>query len=193
MRSRVVTLLVLAACAQTPAKPEPAAPPASPAEATESDELLTEAERELQLWKQQTEVMYRRHYDTARRLRGEHELEVALREVESALRYKPKSEEALRLRADIRRNLGDRAGEVETVIEDAWEARQVRSEERKVTVRRKLAEAERAMEVENYDRARRAYESVLFIIDVARSDGDFDRELAKISAEAKVRLEKLKR
>ena len=190
MRSRVVCLLVLAACAQTPAKPEP---PASPAEATESDELLTEAERELQLWKQQTDVMYRRHYDTARRLRGKHELEVALREVGSALRYKPKSEEALRLRADIRRNLGDRAGEVETVIEDAWEARQVRSEERKVTVRRKLAEAERAMEVADYDRARRAYESVLFIIDVARSDGDFDRELAKISAEAKVRLEKLKR
>ena len=192
MRSRVVTLLVLAACAQTPAKPEPAAPPAE-ATATESDELLTEAERELQLWKQQTEVMYRRHYDTARRLRGEQELEVALREVESALRYKPKSEEALRLRADIRRNLGDRAGEVETVIEDAWEARQVRSEERKVTVRRKLAEAERAMEVADHDRARRAYESVLFIVDVARSDGDFDRELAKISAEAKVSLEKLER
>ncbi|MHC4135234.1 MAG: hypothetical protein ACYTDU_03440 [Planctomycetota bacterium] len=193
MRSPVLSLLVLAACAQTQAQPEPAEPAAPPAEASESEELLSEAERELKLWKQQSDVMYRRHFRTAQRYRDALELEPALREVESALRYKPKSEEAVRLRADVRRMLGDRAGEVETVIEDAWEARQVRSEERKVSARRKLAEAERALAVEDYDRARRAYESVLFIVDVARREGDFDRELARISAEAKMRLEKLQR
>jgi hypothetical protein len=193
MRSAVLALLVFAACAQTRAQPEPTEPEPTEATETESEELLTEAEKELQLWKQQSEVMYGRHFDTARRLRAKHELDVALREVESALRYKPNSEEALRLRADIRRNLGDRAGEVETVIQDAWEARQVRAEERRVTVRRKLAEAKRALEVQDYDRARRAYESVLFIVDVARTDGDFDKEMAKISAEAKGSLKKLQR
>jgi len=195
MRSPVLALLVLAACAQThtQAQPEPAEAVAPPAAENESEELLTEAERELQLWKQQSDVMYLRHYRTAQRYRDALELEPALREVESALRYRPKSEEAVRLRADIRRMLGDRAGEVETVIQDAWEAIQVRNAERRVTVRRKLAEAEQALEVEDFDRARRAYEGVLFIIEIARREGDFDEGLAKVGAEARVRLEKLPR
>jgi hypothetical protein len=193
MRSPLLSLLVLAACAQPRAQPAPAEPVAPPAETNESEELLTEAERELQLWKQQSEVMYRRHFRNAQRHRDALQLEPALREVESALRFRPKSEEAMRLRTDIRRMLGDRAGEVETVIQDAWEALQVRNAERRVTVRRKLAEAEQALEVEDYDRARRAYEGVLFIVDLARREGDFDQELAKIDAEAKVRLEKLPR
>ncbi|MHC4973790.1 MAG: hypothetical protein ACYTG3_15810 [Planctomycetota bacterium] len=193
MRSRVLSLLVLAACAQTQAQPEPAEPVAEPTEASESDELLTEAEKERRLWKQQSEVMYRRHFRTAQRYRDALELEPALREADAALRFRPESKEAQRLRADILRMLGDRAGEAETVIEDAWEARRVRAEERRVTVRRKLAEAERALEVQDYDGARRAYESVLFILEVARREGDFDQELAKVSAEAKGRLDKLKR
>ncbi len=195
MRSRILALIwaaLLAACAgtktQTQPEPEPAA---EPARQTESEELLTEAEKDRRVWKQQSEVLYGKHLDTARRYYQASELERALREVEAALRYKPGSEEALRLRADLRRNMGDRAGEVETVLQDAWEARQVKAEERRVTVRRKLAEAERAMELEDYDRARRAYESVLFILEVARREGDFDQELARISAEAKGRIEKL--
>lgn len=193
MRSRVLSLLVLAACAQTQAQPEAAEPVAEPAAASESDELLTEAEKERKLWRQQSEVMYRRHFRTAQRYRDALELEPALREADAALRFRPESKEAQRLRADILRMLGDRAGEAETVIEDAWEARRVRAEERRVTVRRKLAEAERAVEVQDYDGARRAYESVLFILEVARREGDFDQELAKVSAEAKGRLDKLKR
>jgi hypothetical protein len=193
MRSRILALLVLAACAKPRAEPEPAEPVPPPAEASESEELLTEAEKDLRVWKQQSDVMYRRHFQTARRFRDALELESALREVDSALRYKPESKEAQRLRADIRRMLGERAGEVETVLQDAWEARQVRADERRVTVRRKLAEAERALELEDYDRARRAYESVLFILEVARREGDFDRELAEIRAEAKGRIEKLPR
>lgn len=195
MRSRLLSLLILAACAQPraqPAPPEPEPPPPEPA-ATESEALLSEAEQELALWKQQSDVMYRRHFRTARLYRDALELEPALREVESALRYKPESEEAIRLRADVRRMLGARAGEVETVLQDAWEARQVRNEQRKVTLRRRLAEAERAIEIEDYARARRAYESVLFIVNVARREGDFDVELAEIGADAKGRLEKLPR
>lgn len=197
MRSLILALLsaaVLAGCAgtKTETQPEPE-PVAEPRGQGESEELLTEAERERRVWQQQSEVLYRKHLDTARRYSEAFELERALREVEAALRYKPDSEDALRLRADLRRSMGDRAGETETVLQDAWEARQVKAEERRVTVRRKLAEAERAMELEDYERARRAYESVLFILEVARREGDFDQELAKISAEAKGRIEKLER
>lgn len=198
MRSRIpalstlLSLALLAACArtktQTQLEPEPAAEPAGK---TESEELLTEAEKERRVWQQQSEVLYQRHLVTARRYRDAFEPEAALREVEAALRYRPNSEEALQLRADLRRDLGDRAGEVETVLRDAWQARQVKAEERRVTVRRKLAEAQRAMELGDYERARRAYQSVLFILEVARKEGDFDQELAEISAEAKGRIEKL--
>jgi hypothetical protein len=201
MRSRTLALLVaaaLAGCAgtktETQPEPEPVAEPQERTESgTESEKLLTKAEQERRVWKQQSEVLYRKHLDTARRYRDAFELDLALREVEAALRFRPQSEDALRLRADLRRNMGDRAGETETVLRDAWEARQVRAEERRVTVRRKLAEAQRALEIEDYNRARRAYESVLFILDVARREGDFDREMAEIDAEAKGRLEELRR
>jgi tetratricopeptide (TPR) repeat protein len=153
-----------------------AEPPAPP---DESEELLTAAEREVELWKQQSDVMYRRHFTIAKRYRDALELEAALREVDQALRFRPTSEEAQALRAELRRMLGHRAGEVRTLLDDAWEAQRVKRQERKVTVRRQLAEAQRAAEVGDYDRARRAYESVLFIVRTSKGEtGVFDDELA---------------
>ena len=197
MRSLALMFLCLAACAQTQpqaqTQPEPvAAPP--PAAATPDEQLLDAAETELKLWRQYSGVMYRRHYTLAKRYRDAMESEKALREVEKALRFRPTSAEARALHNDVRRMLGDRAGEVSTFLDDAWEGQRVKRAQDKVTIHRELALAKEAMAADDYDKARRAYERVLFIVEVSKREPPGpDRELLELGQAAGAALAKLRR
>ena len=109
----------------------------------------------------------------------------ALEAVEAALRHDPTSEEAMTLRADVQRMLGERAGEVRTVIDDQAEAYRVKLDEQKVTVRRLLADAEAASAATDWNRARRAYENAAFIVTTSRlSPVGGDAELSALGEQA---------
>jgi general secretion pathway protein D len=189
----IVSLGLWPACKS---RPEPAEVVEEPAEVTEeierSEALLETAQEEARLQREYTDVMYGRHLATAKRFRDGLELDSALDEVEKALNFKPAADDALRLRAEILRMLGERAGETETVIEDAYEGYRVKRAEQKTAVRRELAEARTARDAEDYAQARRSYERATFIVHSARlSPLGSDAELAELGAEAESGLREM--
>jgi tetratricopeptide (TPR) repeat protein len=127
-----------------------------------------------------TEVLFTRHMAAARRYRDALDPEEALAHVDRALALKPMDEEARELRLDLQRMVGGRAGEVETFLDDQWQAQKAREEERQVEVRRALAEAHAAEAAGDFDRAIGAYERALFLAGHAR----VDRSLEALRAEA---------
>lgn len=149
-------LLLLAACGSAPVQ-EPAPPPspAPPSTSPELDEAAWRAEAE--------QVLFERHMKTARLYRDGLDVEKALEQVDRALLLRPSSEEARQLRAELQRLTGARAGEVSTILDDAWEAELVREEQRQVTVRRLLDEAREAEEAGDFDRAKLAYQRAIFL------------------------------
>ena len=96
----------------------------APAERAES--MLDTAQEEARLEEEYSATMHRRHYTTARRLRDRQELNEALAEIEKALGYEPTSEPALGLRAEIMRQMGDRAGETSVYAQDQYEGFRVK-------------------------------------------------------------------
>jgi tetratricopeptide (TPR) repeat protein len=191
----VVALLLAPACKSKKKTEEPVgeAPAEGPSdEESAADEALREAEDEAQVAKEFDGVMYNRHFTTAKRFRDALELENALTEVEKALNFNPTSDEALSLRSEVLRMMGDRAGETRTVIEDQYEAYQVKRQEQKITVRRKLADAQTSMEERNFPEARRSYESAVFIVTSAKlSPLGTDDELAQLGKQAETGLKDL--
>jgi hypothetical protein len=156
-RPAVCALLLLAACGSTPVKEE--APPPSPAPPPSSSKELDEAQ-----WRAEAEqVLFERHLKTARLYRDGLDVDKALEQVDRALALRPASGEALALRAELQRMTGARAGEVSTILNDAWEAELVREEQRQVTARRLLAEAREAEEAGDFERAKLAYERAIFL------------------------------
>ncbi|MHC4547203.1 MAG: hypothetical protein ACYTEZ_00365 [Planctomycetota bacterium] len=191
-----LALLLAPACKakKKPEEPMEEAPPELTEEEAAAEAALRSAEEEAQLKREYEGVMYRRHYDTAKRLRDALELETALSEIEKALNFSPTAEQALTLRSEILRMMGDRAGETRTVIEDQYEAFQVKRQEQKVTVRRKLADGQAAMEARDFDEARRGYESAVFIVTSAElSPLGTDEELKDLAREAEAGLKELER
>lgn len=155
MRNAALLLLLLAACKSAP-EPEP---PPSPAPPSTPDPVFDEAQ-----WRAEAEqVIYDRHMRTARLYRDALDLDKALDQVNMALVLKPTSEEAIALRAELQRQLGVRAGEAGTVLDNEWLALQAREEERQVEARRLLAEGRAAEEAGDYDRAEEAYKRAIFI------------------------------
>jgi tetratricopeptide (TPR) repeat protein len=155
-RPAACAILLFAASCRTPV--EDSAPPPSPApppSAPELDEAAWRAEAE--------EVLFERHMRTARLYRDGLDIDKALDQVEQALALRPSSEEARKLRAELQRLSGSRAGEVSTILDDAWEAELVREEERQVTVRRLLAEAREAEAAGEFERAKLAYQRAIFL------------------------------
>ncbi|HEX5138010.1 MAG TPA: hypothetical protein VFY93_13625 [Planctomycetota bacterium] len=140
------------------------------------------------------DVMYGQHMELARQYRNALELDKALAEVDHALGYKPSSEDASRLRAEVMRLMGDRAGETRTVIDDQWEAANVKREEQKVTVRRLIGEGKQSMEGGNFDAADESYERALFIVSSAKlSPLGMDDQLAQLGSEAEAGKKELER
>ncbi len=139
-------------------------------------------------------VMYGQHMQLAREHRNALELDRALAEADNALGYRPSSEEALKLRSEIQRLLGDRAGETRTVLDDQYEAFEVKRDEQKVTVRRLLLDGRQEMEAKSYEQADQSYERALFIVSTAKlSPLGMDAELAKLGAEAEAGKRELER
>jgi len=107
--------------------------------------------------------MFDRHMKTAKLYRDGLDLDKALEQVDQALVLRPSSEDAQQLRAELQRLAGERAGEVTTILDDAWEAQLVREEERQVTARRLLDEAREAEEAGDFERAKLACQRAIYL------------------------------
>ncbi len=172
------------------APPKEEAPAATP----DAEKALETAEMDQKAKTEFEAVMYGQHMGMAREYRNALELDRALAEVDNALGYRPSSEEATKLRAEILRLLGDRAGETRTVIDDQYEAFQVKREEQKVTVRRLIGEGQQQMEAKSYAEADESYERALFIVSSAKlSPLGMDDDLARLGAEAEAGKKELER
>jgi len=107
--------------------------------------------------------MFEQHMKTAKLYRDALDIDKALGQVDQALLLQPTSPEAQKLRAELQRLSGARAGEVNTILDDAWEAKLAREEERQVTVRRLFREAQEAEEAGDYERAKLAYQRAVYL------------------------------
>ena len=191
MREMLMVALLLPACAGRDVKPEPTAESvaAVPQDNGSGDALLTQAEKDTRVRKEQEAVMYRRHMAFARQHHRAGGLEEALTEVRKALTYRPTSEEAQRLVSQILFEQGNRQGAVSTLMDDQVESYSVRLEQRKVSARSLIGEAERFVAAGDYKRARNAYERAVF---VATSDHRIRHDdLARLAYEAGGRLKDL--
>ncbi len=126
------------------------------------DGTIEAVEDEQKLRTQFSDVMYRRLYAQAKAHRKGLRLEEALASVRHALTFNPTSEAAQNLQSEIQRLMGDRAGEVATVLDDHWEAAKAKQTEQNVAVQRWLAKADTAMTAQDWETARRAYENAAF-------------------------------
>jgi len=190
MRRTLALLLFAGACSTThgTAQQEPRQAAEAEAPPTEAEKVLTAAEQEQQYRREYAEVMYERSLTLARRERDRLELETALRHVENALRFRPQGKEALQMRAELWRMLGQRTGEVRTLMQDESDAQAARAQERVVEVRKRLAQAEALEAAGNLEEARRRYEEALFIIEVAAREGTADPALVDLAAQARIAL-----
>jgi general secretion pathway protein D len=187
-----LALSVLPAC-KSSAKEE-APPSETPAEEVAAEGAVRAAEDEQKVRAEYESVMYARHVDLARKYRNSLELDNALAEVDRALGYRPSEDEAIKLRAEILRLLGDRTGETRTVIEDQYEAFEAKREEQKVAVRRLIGEGQQAMAAGSYPEADKAYERALFIVNSAKlSPLGTDDDLAKLGSDADAGKKELER
>ena len=162
-------LLVLPACSKKRAKDEGDGEGMGqgPAE-TEAESVLESVEQQKKLQGEFEDYMFNKRYGQAVQYRNAMRLQEALEAVTDSLNYKPFDESALGLQAEIQRMLGDRAGEVRTVLNDQFEAYKAKLEEQKVTVRRWLAAGDDGLTAQDWDAARRAYENAAFIVTTSR-------------------------
>jgi len=168
-------------------------PTESMGEGEPGEDIAADAKRQKELEDEYGAVMYDKRYQQAVRLRDTGQLQQALSAVEDALNFK-RTQEAEMLRDDIRRDLGLRGGEVGTIAAEEVERYRVQLEEQKVTVRKNLAEAQREMDAQNWDAARRSYESAVFIVTTSRfAPMGGDTELSALGDEAKTGLSELER
>jgi tetratricopeptide (TPR) repeat protein len=175
---RLLLLLGLAACRAPALAPAPEPPPP-----VEAEPPMSPAMEEARWRAEMTEVLFTRHMAAARRYRDALDPEEALAHVDRALALKPMDGEARDLRLGLQRMVGVRAGEVETFLEDHWQAERAREEQREVEVRRALAEARAAEEAGDLERAVEAYERALFLAGRAGTRGSLETlrdEAAKI-------------
>ncbi|MHC4955091.1 MAG: hypothetical protein ACYTGZ_14525, partial [Planctomycetota bacterium] len=189
----LVGLLLLTACGKsTKKKGDEGAGESGMVDESGAD-LAEQAAREQDLERQFGSTMYARRFDQAVQLRRAGQLRQALEAVEDALNFK-QSDEAERLREDIRRDLGLRGGEVGTIASEEVERYRVQLEEQKVSVRRSLASAKGAMDAQDWDGARRSYENASFIVTTSRfAPMGGDDELSALGDEARTGLAELER
>lgn len=162
MRSVLWSLLVFAACASPPPPAEDPKPPVP-----EKDPVLADVEA--------ARLLAQKYYRLAYRHQQRFELVQARDAVLKALALQPDNEDYQRLLRTIEMNLGQRAASVTLIANEAVASAQVKREEELVTVKRLLAEAERARSQQLWERARRAYERALFVLETSRfrEDADF--------------------
>jgi general secretion pathway protein D len=195
--ARLLTILLgttlfalLPSCAGRKAEERP--PPAEPGPGDDgARKAIESAEERERIEREYGAVMYRRRLEQAKAHRNALELRKALEAVEDALRYNPTSDEALTLRSELQRQLGERRGEVETLLGDLDEKERVRMEMQKVNVRRHLDAAEKSLAARDFENARRSYEDALFIVNTAPYRAD--QELVDLGARAKQGLDAVAR
>lgn len=150
----IALILLVAGCRAT--EPSESGPPPPPAPATpEMDEAQWRAEAK--------RLLYERHMALATQYRDALEPEKALPHVDQALMLQPASDEATRLKIELQRMTGQRSGEVATMLEDEWLARQAREEQRVVEAQRLLAEAKRAEEAGDLEEAMTLYKRAAYL------------------------------
>ncbi|HEX5139117.1 MAG TPA: hypothetical protein VFY93_19265 [Planctomycetota bacterium] len=188
--------MALAGCRSAPQKGEGTAPAAEPAEkeSGQAEAALDTAAMDKKAQGEFASVMYARHLELAREYRDGLDLDRALAEVDNALRYEPGSEDGSRLRNEILRLMGKRAGETGTIVEDQLAGFAAKREEQKVTVRRLVADGQQAMEAGEYEMASDALERALFIVGSANlSPLGTDEDLSKLGREAEALQKEVER
>ena len=174
MRSACWMLLLGVACASAPPTEEPEPPPER-----DPDPVLADVEAD--------RVLAAKYYALALALYDRWELADAREMIYRALALAPDVEEYRSLERNISVQLGDRTATVEMVANEAAARAAVRREEELLTVRRLLAEAERAKELGRWEEAKRAYERALFVIRTSRfrEDAAFRKLAAPLEADRK--------
>jgi len=186
-------LLLAPACKSKP-KSQPEEAPAAPEAGEGTATAMEAAEKEASVRKEYEAVMYERYLTLAKQHRDALDLETALDDVSKALDYRPTADDAIRLRDEILRMMGKRAGETRTVIDDQYEAYQVKRQEQTVTVQKKLAEARAAMDAGDFDKASRDYGAAIFIVTSAKlSPLGTDEELVSLGSQAEAGQKELER
>jgi len=195
-RSHFLVVLLLAglvSCGKSTKEDDGESAPAAELPDESGEDIAADAARQAEIEREYGSVMYGKRLEQARRLRDGGQLEQALAAVEDALNFQ-RTTEAEQLRDAIRRDLGLRGGEVGTIATEEVERYRVQLEEQKVTVRKYIAEAKRAMDAQNWDDARRAYENAAFIVTTSRfAPMGGDTELSALGDEAKSGLAELER
>ncbi len=159
--SLLVSLLVFAACASPPPPAEdPKPPPPS------TDPVLADVEAD--------RLLADKYYRLANRFRERGELVQARDAIRKALALQPRNEDYKRLQFTIEVNLGERPASIALIANEAVASAQVKREEEFVTVKRLLAEAERAKRQLRWEQAKRAYERALFVLNTSRFREDED-------------------
>jgi len=182
-------LLAVAAwgCARRQATAEDRTPQAAPPSA----DL---AAQEQQLRAEYDAVRFQQHVVGARKALHGGDPERALAEAGRALEIQPTSDEALQLRDEALRALGERAQRAPVVIADQYAAYQVKREEQKVAVRKHLAAGRTDLEDGDFEQAKRELRTALFIVQSARlSPVGTDAELAALGAETEAAYRTLER
>ena len=191
--SLVLGSFLIPACAKRVAKvPEPVAPVAeTPVERTEVERELDAIGEQAALRKDYADVLYRVRMKQARGYQKRFELHKALDAAHEAVETKPGSKEALELYLEIQTQLGLRRGSIEVQIDDVAARESVQREMEVITVRRKLAEADRLMAAHRYKEALRALDDALFVINTSPFDGskvgDLEKEIRADLAAARRR------
>jgi tetratricopeptide (TPR) repeat protein len=155
MRTALCAAILLAACAA----PEKAPPPSPAPPPVQEDPVLDDGQ-----WRAEAKrVVVARHLALAKEYRDASELEKALEHADQAQMLDPSSEEARRLKLELQRMTGQRSGEVTTMLEDEWLAKQAREEQRVLEAQRVLAEAREAEAAGDFERARTLYKRAAFL------------------------------
>ena len=157
---RFVPAVILVGCASAPSQPAQETTP-EPAASTSEFESVFEQDT---LARQEQRAFFERRFAQADAYWRASELEQALEACEHALLLAPADEGALRLRQQIRHDLGYRDGTVSLIANEAAARYEVRIEEEKLTIRRLLHQAETAKASGDWKAARRGYERALFIL-----------------------------
>jgi tetratricopeptide (TPR) repeat protein len=164
----VLSSFLIPACAKRVAKaPEPVEPVTPAVERTDVERELDAVAEQAALRKEHADVLYDVRMKQARGHQKRFELRRALDAAHEALATRPDSKEALELYMQIQTQLGLRRGSIETEIESVTAREKARREMEVLTIRRKLAEADKLMDAHRYKEARRALEDALFIINTS--------------------------
>ncbi|MEE8104230.1 MAG: hypothetical protein V3T86_01700 [Planctomycetota bacterium] len=165
--------IVLPACAGKKTEDaEPTTDDTAAVSGSGADSGLDETMDRAKLEREFAAVLFEKRMSQARAHRKSGNIEDALRAVEDALARQPGDAEAIMMQAEMRAQLGGRAGSVAVQMDELDQDARVRHDAQVAQIRKHIDIAESKMNQNDFRSARRGYEDALFIVNTApvRSD-----------------------